>query len=30
MLKEMGANYIQGFYLAKPMPEEDAEKLLRR
>jgi len=30
MLKEMGANYIQGFYLAKPMPEEEAEKLLKR
>jgi len=30
MLKEMGVDYIQGFYLAKPMPEEEAEKLLKR
>lgn len=29
MLKRMGYTYGQGFYLAKPMPEEEVEKLLR-
>jgi diguanylate cyclase (GGDEF)-like protein/PAS domain S-box-containing protein len=29
MLKDMEVDYIQGFYLSKPLPEEEAEKLLK-
>ncbi|RLJ70878.1 PAS domain S-box-containing protein/diguanylate cyclase (GGDEF)-like protein [Hydrogenivirga caldilitoris] len=29
ILKEMGCTYAQGFYLARPMPEEKVEELLR-
>lgn len=28
LLKDMGCTYAQGFYLAKPMPEEELENLL--
>ena len=28
ILKKMGVDYIQGFYFAKPLPEEEIEKLL--
>ncbi len=28
MLKEMEVDYVQGFYFAKPLPEEEVEKLL--
>lgn len=28
-LMEMGCDYVQGYYLAKPMPEEDFEKLMK-
>ena len=27
-LRELGCNTIQGFYFAKPMPDEEFEKLL--
>jgi len=26
----MGCDYVQGFYLAKPMPEEEVKKLLNK
>lgn len=29
MLKDMGCTYAQGFYLARPMPEEKVEEFLR-
>jgi len=29
MLKEMGCDYVQGFLLGKPMPEKEAETLLK-
>ncbi|MCD7746498.1 MAG: EAL domain-containing protein [Lachnospiraceae bacterium] len=29
-LKDMGCDYVQGYYTAKPMPPEDFEKLLYR
>ncbi|RLJ70141.1 PAS domain S-box-containing protein/diguanylate cyclase (GGDEF)-like protein [Hydrogenivirga caldilitoris] len=28
LVRDMGIDYAQGFYLAKPLPEEEAEKLL--
>ncbi len=28
MLKEMDVDYVQGFYFAKPLPEEEVEKLI--
>jgi PAS domain S-box-containing protein/diguanylate cyclase (GGDEF)-like protein len=30
ILKDLGCDYVQGFLLGKPMPEEEAEKLLNR
>lgn len=29
MLKDMGVDYVQGFLLSKPLPEEDIDKLLK-
>ncbi|NPB08260.1 MAG: EAL domain-containing protein [Aquificae bacterium] len=29
VLRELGCTYLQGFYFAKPMPEEEAEKLVK-
>ena len=30
LLKEMGCNYIQGYYFSKPVPAEEFEKLIER
>ncbi len=29
-MKEIGCHIIQGYYLGKPMPGDDLEKLLRK
>ncbi len=30
LLKQINCDYLQGFYLARPLPEEEAKKLLRK